>query len=107
MAPVRLVAARPQWAGSRCELSLELAHLLGAGPQRDGHLSRHAVVGTAVDDRDRYLRLDHCADLRIGGRRIADAAIEDRVPDRFPLRRILPQHAAPGAAVSLVLRGAG
>ena len=93
--------------GLPCELSLELAHLLGAGPERDRHLSRHAAVRAGSDHRDRDLRLDHCAGIRIGRRRVAHAAVEDGVLDRLRLRRILPQHAAAGAAVSLVLRLAG
>ncbi len=89
------------------ELSLELAHLLGAGPERDRHLSRHAAVGIASDHRDRDLRLDHRAGVRSGRRRDAHAAVEGGILGRFRLRRILPQHAAIGAAVPLVLRPAG
>src|SRR5882757_3683039 len=104
---LRLVAAQPWYAGGLRELSLELADLLGAGPERDRHLSRHAAVGAGPDHRDRDLRLDHCADIRIGRRRAAHAAVEDRVLAWLRLRRILPQHAAAGAAVYLVLRFAG
>ena len=43
----------------------------------------------------------------IDHRRAADAAVEDGVLDRLLLCRILPQHAAAGAAVPLVLRAAG
>src|SRR6266576_3565882 len=93
--------------GRSCELSLELAHFLGAGPERDRHLSRHAAVGSGPDHRDRDLRLDHCAGIRIDCRRAAYAAVEDRVLGWLRLCRILPQHAAPGAAVYLVLRLAG
>ena len=39
--------------GRSRELSLELAHLLRAGPERDRHLSRHAVVRARGHDRDR------------------------------------------------------
>ncbi len=93
--------------GLPCELSLELAHLLGAGPERDRHLSRHAAVRAGPDHRDRNLRLDHCAGIRNDRRRAAHAAVEDGVMVWLRLRRILPQHATAGAAVSLVLRFAG
>src|SRR6202165_2321830 len=89
------------------ELSLDVAHLLGPGPERDRHLSRHAAVGAGPDHRDRDLRLDHCAGIRIDRRRAAHAAVEDRVLGWLRLCRILPQHAAPGATVYLVLRLAG
>src|SRR3981189_2005693 len=104
---LRLVARQPGYAGDFRELSLELADLLGAGPERDRHLSRHAAVGAGPDHRDRDLRLDHCAGIRIDRRRAAYAAVEDRVLGWLRLCRILPQHAAPGAAVYLVLRLAG
>src|ERR1700686_5577129 len=93
--------------GGDRELSLELAYLLGAGPQRDRDLPRHAVVGAGPDHRDCALRLDHCAGIRIDRRRDAHAAVEDRVAGWLRLCRILSQHAAPGAAVHLVLRLAG
>src|SRR6202163_5169944 len=96
---LRLVAGQPWYAGDFRELSLELADLLGAGPERDRHLSRHAAVGAGPEDRDRDLRLDHCARGRIGGRRVAHAAVPGGVLDQLRSRRILPQHAAPGAAV--------
>src|SRR5229473_4234661 len=104
---LRLVAAQPWYAGDFRELSLELADLLGAGPERDRHLSRHAAVGAGPDHRDRDLRLDPGARLRIDRRRIAHAAVQDGILGRLRLGRILPQHAAPGAAVYLVLRFAG
>src|SRR5216684_7475193 len=104
---LRLVAAQPWYAGDFRELSLELAHFLGAGPERDRHLSRHAAVGAGSDDRDRALRLDHCAGVRSGRRRAAHVAVEGGVLVRLRLRRILPQYAAAGAAVSVVLRVAG
>src|SRR6185437_15209360 len=85
----------------------ELAHLLGAGPQRDRHLSRHAAGGPGSHHRDRAWRLDHCARVRIDRGRPAHAAVADRVTDRVSLCRILPQHAAVGAVVPLVLRLAG
>ncbi len=93
--------------GKLCELSLELAHFLGAGPERDRQLSRHAAVRARSDDRDCYLRLDHCAGVRVGHRRDADAAVKNRVLDWICLRRVFPQHAAIGAIVYLVLRFAG
>src|ERR1700687_2537277 len=89
------------------ELSLELAHFLGAGPERDRHLSRHAAVRAGPDHRDRDLRLDHRTCIRNDRRRAAHAALEDGVMGWLRLCRILPQHAAAGAAVSLVLRVAG
>src|SRR5229473_5745311 len=103
---LRLVAAQPWYAGDFRELSLELADLLGAGPERDRHLSRHAAVGAGPDHRDRDLRLDPGARLRIDRRRIAHAAVQD-ILGRLRLGRILPQHAASSAAVYLVLRFAG
>src|SRR5258705_1923356 len=93
--------------GRSCELSLELAHLLGAGPERDRHLSRHAAVRAGADHRDRDLRLDHCAGIRIDHRRAAHLAVEDIGPGRLRLCRILPQPAAAGAAVVLVRRESG
>src|SRR6516164_2328395 len=97
-----------QAQGDCCfELSLELARLLGAGPERDWHLSRHAAVRACADDRDRALRLDHSARFRSHHRRAANIAVEDRGLDRLCLCRILPQHAFAGAVVPLVLRAAG
>src|SRR4051794_13303268 len=93
--------------GSHRELSLELGHLLRAGAQWHRQLSRHAVVGTKAYHRDRDLRLDTGAAIRLDGGRAAHAALEGGRPDRFRLCRILPQHAAPGAAVPVVLRAAG
>src|SRR6266481_8805384 len=47
------------------------------------------------------------AQARLDRRRAADTAVEDGVVGRLRLGRIFPQHAAAGAAVSLVLRFAG
>src|ERR1700675_3221929 len=91
----------------RCELSLELAYLLGAGSQRDRHLSRHAVVGAGPDHRDRPLCLDSGAGVRGDRRRAEDAAVDGGVVVRLRLCRVLPQHAAPGAVVSVVFCVAG
>jgi len=55
---------------------MELANFLGAGPERDRHLSRHVAVGAGADHRDRAVRLDHCAGVRVGGWRAAHAAVE-------------------------------
>src|SRR3954462_7408860 len=89
------------------ELSLELGHLFRAGAERHRHLSRYAAVGPRADAADRDLRVAAGAAVRLDHRRAAHAAVEDRGPDRLCLRRILPQHAAAGAAVFVVLRAAG
>src|SRR4051812_17085122 len=93
--------------GPHRELSLELAHLLRAGPDRGWRLSRHAAGWAVGHDQGLPSRLGHRAHHRLLRRSAADLAVENRVLDRFSLRRILSQHAAPGAALSLVLRVAG
>src|SRR5258708_25575601 len=92
--------------GNFCELSLELAHFPRAGAERDRHLSRYAAVGTGADHRARALRVDHCAGHRLDHRRAAHAAVEDRELGELLLHRVLPQHAASGAVVPVVLRAA-
>src|SRR5258708_12763611 len=101
MAQARLIAAQAR--GELRELSLELAHLLGAGPERDRHLSRHAAVGTRSDHRARDLRLDHCARARIGRRRIAYAPLKGATLGPLPLFRVLPHLAPPHPPLSFLL----
>src|SRR5262249_22606675 len=89
------------------ELPLELGHLFRAEPDGDRHLSRLAAVGSGADAEDGAARLDHRSDRGLDRRGDADAAVDSRVLVRPCVRRILPQHAAAGAAVSVVLRAAG
>ncbi len=88
------------------ELQLELEHLLRAGPGRDRHLFPYAADRPVADHPDRDACLDDRLDVRL------DVGICARCPrwppiDRLRVGRILPQRAAIGAAVPVVLRAPG